>query len=289
VVIHGHQEGNVIDVIDSTNQGRTCLPIPNYPQPGDLMVATFFEDGIYSCGGGISDGRILGCFLLDENLIWVPVGMRAGIQGSASSIIDNTWWVTGGYTISFVGPDQDPIIHAQRSSWTFDGKREVSGDFLPYDVYRHCQVTINDTHVFIAGGYNDQSVYVTNWVTEEWMAMEDVPAEERFGEHCGLLRNPNYGPEILMADGRFSFIFSLTTETWREGPLMPEDIKLPTYQQLDDGILAIGGHFYQGRAVDTVYKFSEDTYQWELLDVTLSQPSFHLTTAAVPEDFLSCQ
>jgi len=74
---------------------------------------------------------------------------------------------------------------------------------------------------------------------------------------------------------------------WREGPLLPENVNLLSSAQLEDGFLAIGGRD-DGFSVDTVYKFSQDSYEWSLREERLNIPRQLAFSVPVPDSFLNC-
>jgi len=281
-----------VDVIDVTNGNVACSPIPSYPVEAEHMVSTYLDGKVYSCGGGFGDDTITECFLLDETLVWTPIGNADRRENAASSLIDDVWWITGGYyreCTVLTPPEQVLTIIDRSDSLIFDGKQFSPGPSLPTNMDSHCQVTMNDTHVFFAGFFNRYYATVMNWETKEWTELANIPNELPRGA-CGLLHSPDLGPEILLADGQLAFFFSLTSGTWREGQIIPEAIKYQSYQQLDDGFLSIGGTTIDGgEPVDSVYKFVEETYEWELMSDRLSQPDSNLATVAVPGEFLNCQ
>jgi len=165
----------------------------------------------------------------------------------------------------------------------FDGFTFTDGPEMPVGIDGHCQVTVNETHVFLA----TRTAFLYNWQLDEWTEVDYVPEEIVLGS-CGVLNNPNFGPEVMFAAGELSFIFSLSDLEWRDGPKLPEDVVNTGSVQLADGFAAVGGLVYDGpigESIDRIYKFSEDTYEWELLDQRLSVPRNGLVAVAVPESF----
>jgi len=148
------------------------------------------------------------------------------------------------------------------------------------------QVTVNTTHAFITGkdpsGENSLT-YLFNWQFGEWYPMEPFPDTVMI-DYCGLLDNPDAGLEVAVGN----FIYNLEGDNWRQAPELPQRYQLTASAQLEDGIAMLGG-VKAGTEYDYVYKFSEDNYQWQLLDEHLAISRERMGTVAVPEDFLNCQ
>jgi len=79
----------------------------------------------------------------------------------------------------------------------------------------------------------------------------------------------------------------MATQSWREGPALPANLKDLTYVQLSDGFLAIGG-LDGDSTVNTVYKFNQDIYEWVLLDTHIGIPRAQSAAAAIPSSLLDC-
>jgi len=150
----------------------------------------------------------------------------------------------------------------------------------------HCQLTINSTHIFITG-YSGTEAFILDWENQDWFMVDDIPVVE-LRPSCGFLESSQFGSEILVAVGRYSYIFSLTNLIWRDGPALPQLTVNLGYAQVSGGFLAIGGDV-NGSLQDTVYKFSEDSYEWKLLENSkLEVPKSLVAAVAVPDEFLNC-
>jgi len=273
---------NDVSVIQTGNEDESCNPILYYPRAQGGMTAMFVNDRIVVCGGRViaednSFKSIDECYFFGNDLIWKPFeplpDVRAYLRSSLFGSDSDTWWLTGGSDGNF----------QSQQTWLFDGQQFVDGPLLPEEKSQHCQVTVNSTHVFITGG-NTYGTFMYNIDLEEWIILEDSPVPLVEGA-CGLLENPTFGPEILVARSQKSYIFSLTDLTWRDDPEFP----LPkvtmnlSYAQLSDGFAAIGGS-----GTSEVYKFSQDSYSWERLDDELTRPRESAASVAIPGQFLRC-
>jgi len=105
---------------------------------------------------------------------------------------------------------------------------------------------------------------------------------------CGLVKNPIGGPEVVIASDESSYIFSLDDQQWRNGPLLPKNMKWMMNAQLEDDFLVIGG-YENGKNLNSVYRFDKDLYDWVLLDAVMQIPRRFAAAVPVPDSFLSCQ
>jgi len=81
----------------------------------------------------------------------------------------------------------------------------------------------------------------------------------------------------------------MTDLKWREGPLLPDYLEDVAAVQLGDGFLAIGGYsLFSSLSVDTIYKFHQETYEWTLLEESLSLPRQMAAASGIPDDFFYC-
>ncbi len=108
---------------------------------------------------------------------------------------------------------------------------------------------------------------------------------QRYYPSCGLILNPENGPEVVVAGYGTSEIFNLASQTWREGPVGPYFYNAGS-AQLADTFLAVGG-FYTDY-LDTVYEFDPVDYAWTLRNQRLSSPRWGPGTVALPRGFVQC-
>jgi len=101
-----------------------------------------------------------------------------------SSVIDGKWLLTG-------GADEDLNID-DRVFLYYDG---IFKDNESMDSYKmgHCQVTLNDTHVFVTGGRHSYATFILDVFQQVFTPLPSLPEEIEFGA-CGLLNNPANGP-----------------------------------------------------------------------------------------------
>jgi len=269
-----------VDVIDTSANGKQCASVQDFPILIQSMVASFYQGKVFTCGGENEDAKQDACFVMDDTLIWQPFDpLPYGLSDAASSNIGDFWWITG-------GRPESEFYYRDNATFIFDGTEFSEGPFLPYGMESHCQLTVNDTHVFLYEG-KFSNAFMFNWDTQEWIFLERIPDPLRVGA-CGLLSNPNFGPEILVAEDYTSYIFNLADGQWREGPTPPVDISYPNYAQLEDGFIVTNVNNIGDVSTRNTYVFSDAIYEWVKWDDELEIAREFSAALAVPEDFLHC-
>ena len=109
---------------------------------------------------------------------------------------------------------------------------------------------------------------------------------ERSYASCGLIQNPENGPEVVLAGDYTSEIFNLGTQTWREGPVAPFD-HLCNSAQFGDTFLVVGGYDIDFRS-DKIFEFDHINYGWIQRSQTLSTPKESTTVITMTKDFVEC-
>jgi len=271
---------SLVEVIDTSDNGKECAKIPDFPIPAQDMMASFYQNKVIACGGEIADTPIPTCFVMDESLIWQPIEpLPYSLSRAASSNIADIWWITGG---------RNDLEIPETSTLIFDGIEFQEGPFLPVWKNDHCQVTVNDTHVFFTEGQS-QDTFMFDWETQEWTFLESIPTDRPLAA-CGMINNPDIGPEILVVTTRdFStYIFNLANQQWRQGPPCPVYLEHPSYATLEDGLLVAGGSNFTEVYPKMIYKFSSASYEWSIFDDEFEVARDSGVGVAVSEEFLRC-
>jgi len=252
------------------------------------MTAGYYRDTIVACGGwapNFGDGETFEtdkCFELSKDLSqWVEIASLpdGNEKGMSSSVIDDKLFLTGG---------NDGLTYLD-TTYILDNQLFFSGPPLPIQAADICQLTINGTHIFFTNG---QETFLLDWYAQDYTILHEQNVRYP-ALICGYLDNPDFGPEVLVGLGTESYIFNLDDVAWREGPAMPVQIGHAAVAQLSDGFLMIGGTERLGDTVsseklDTIYKFSQYSYQWEQIG-RLSSVRRDASAVPVPDSFLNCQ
>merc|ERR1712106_1287353 len=148
---------------------------------------------------------------------WVTSSSQMTVerQWPAAVELGETWWVTG-------GADASPNHELSSTEVLTDNTWHISTP-LPAPLYGHCMVKINSSHVFMAGGEDDNSAYAASYIYSStsgtFSPLPDM-AIARSYHACGIL-----GTDVWVGGGYDDLksveLFSLTSQVRSEGPPLP--------------------------------------------------------------------
>jgi len=279
IAIGGYNSGKLksTELVDVSGEAKVCPQVPDFPYEVNQLSATFYKGKVLACGG-ISDTYEDKCYSLGFDLSkWEELDVRLLSKRArmSSSIIDNKWLISGGH-------DGDNIL---KSTIVYDGTKFLPGPDMLRAKERHCQLTINTTHVFFTGG-DENEAFLLDWGTGNYIPLDDMP--EYASGACGVLNNKDHGLEVLVTENRHSFIFSFENLKWREGPIIPEELGRLDSAPTENGFVSVGG-YYPNVYVPSIHEFNEVSYEW-IANVAQLQTGRELTAAAaVPNNFANCE
>ncbi len=251
-----------------------CKQPAPIPKINAEMTLGVFQNFIKACGGPAHPRQ---CFDYhsDKNE-WLRSNdtLHPRVR-HAASFIGGYWLLSGGSGA------------AGSTTEFWNGTAFVEGPSLPRSMRDHCQVTVDETHVFFATGDGKPS-YLLNWSKEsyDWTELDPTTSEMRLLS-CGLIK-PYSGPELVVASQSRSQIFDLKRRVWREGPDTPY-FDEAGHAQLADTFIVVGGRSLSRDYLDTIYKFDYVHYTWELMEQKLQVAVKGLAVVTVPDHFLSCK
>ena len=224
------------------------------PKRISAMVGYFDEDGNKAilCGG--SDRTYLAtCFEYSlETDEWNEARFRMKEKRylAASVLLNNgSFLVLGG------------ILSPESSEFPIEGR---NGTRLPYSAWRHCLCQINQTHLFMAGGFQSGTgklAYLVNVNSGEFIQLENM-IENIYGHICHPIIG---GREVLAIGGRFKssvMSFSFDSMSWRSANPLPKNIQWARYVvEYKETFLIVGG-FHYPKTLDTLYEFVPSNYSW---------------------------
>jgi len=293
MVIGGDDDLDVVasvEIVDLLNPTATCSPVAEYPYPIYSLTAGFVDGQVIACGGEVVYKDPMDtCFTIGRDLAeWkpsqpLPYGYAKGLR---SSMLGGKWVITGGaYRLQEVLSYEEGIFSPLEA--------------LPIGKTDHCQVSINDTQFFLAGGFttelNDrdsEQSFFFNMDTSEYIQIEDMPSTLEFTA-CGLVESRQFGREVVVVGHERTYILSLSTLQWRDGPAFSADgsVNYWGYSQLgEDTFILVGGRGVMGLhyALDSIYSFDQKNYQWTLQEAKLDVGRFYPGVVALPDDFVEC-
>ena len=103
---------------------------------------------------------------------------------------------------------------------------------MPTENYKSCLVVIDVERIFTCGirpGSNRQATYIFTRSRGSWTSLAPMPTS-RYDHSCGLVANPDFGPEIVVAGGYNGVyldtvdIYTVSMNSWREGNMQATNI-----------------------------------------------------------------
>ena len=274
-------------------------PENNCPQPADppvqilRAVGAFVNGRATVCGGEDNPNCYYYDFQIGRWLYTFPLDTERWYSASAV-IDDNTWWIAGGEDRS-TGPLGTSIVYSGSGFFR-------PGPELPEPAFGACALKLNATHVFYAGGRNEsfitagaqnfKTAYLLEWATGTWTRLPDMPTG------AGLHTCSQSGGEVYVLGGftftnvpSVSFVFSLETMTWRDGPAIPVDdiiyYGIPTIQHDRDSFTYVGGHL-SGGSTSGIFTFDDKSFGWKVNKKSLSEDRGTHVAIPVPRDVANC-
>ncbi len=264
---------DVVEVVDLDDPNKTCQLVESYPEVTELLTVGLVDGVVKACGGMSSERD---CYDYDpsSNTWNSSPGLLFQKRYASSSLIDGIWLVSGDTHV----PDGN-----MTEFWT--GAEFVLGPTLPEMMYSPCQVTINATHVFFVDCL-DQTAYLLDWNMQEWTQMDDMTTYKSDFCGCGLIRNDQFGKEVVVAGYGTSEIFNFDELAWRDGPELPHGFGYESVQLMDTFLL-VGG-LEDDSETNKIYIFDEDNYKFTLKSQTLWLSRRYAGAVVVPDELVNC-
>ncbi len=259
-----------VEGFDLTSNETSCAPLSNFPGSRGGMAVGVIDGLIKSCG---HDDDYRECFDFDPvtNMWTKSESLLYPRDNARASFIDGKWLVSGD--------------DATTEMWT--DNHFVRGPDLPFAMTAHCQLTVNSTHVYFVN-FNDRPAFLLDWQTQTFTEMPPYN-DDRYAISCGLINNPENGPEVVVASKGTSEIFNFESLTWRVGPDTVYS-QYAGYAQVGDTFVMIGGldGDARGKSVNDVHMFDHLNYEWAYMgDMEVGRQDYP-GVVAVPDDFVSC-
>lgn len=277
-IVGGYSSTRDVEVVDFGG-----IQLPSVPKPADLpvdmdgLVAELVGNRIVACGGTAVDR----CYAFDfDQNAWKEIAYLDGPRFGAASFVyqGDSMYILGG---------MDPDGYLSSTSVILQDNDIVSGGSLPYPALYPCVATVNETHVFFAGGAiyggyssNAYLVEVAGW---KWTKVADMTYQRGY-HSCGRAGN-NIVAVGGIPSSSTAEMFSLETLTWSAVPAVPttngnEYWGAPHVYQLDETFFLIGG--YSDRTIYLIYEFDFENTSWKLRTEQLARGRGQHAIARVP-------
>ena len=261
------------------NNTRTCDKPVDFPYSGYWLTGAYLDNRPVVCGGLIDEYRcdsysfVAKQWKKEATLSTVREGMQAIVIGEKSL------WITGG-----------------RATGNFTATTEIledgqltEGIDLPYRTAFHCLVRLDDTRLFLAGGFSEdpdkyeKRAFILDLETDTWTLVGEMKYD-RYAHSCGVIQNPL---RVVVVGGfshtnsridytRTTEIFEVDAESWSEGPSTPDGNVMVGSQavQYKDTFLQVGGRI-TGETY-RIYQFDSANLDWVRRKERLSKSrSYH--------------
>ncbi len=270
-----------VEAVDLEDPTTSCQLIADYPEENAKMAVGLFDGLIKSCGGEFDTDA---CYDYDPSTdSWTTgVSMLYERDTPRASFIDGVWLISGD------GSDDDDFRY---NTETWNGSEFEDGLLLPLvePMFNHCQLTVNSTHIFFADGYYSHLAYLLDWTEQSWTLLPPMRVERTFPS-CGLINNPENGPEAVIVEDGVSEIFNFNDMSWRAGPVLTPFDQAGFAQLGGDTFVLVGGRSSALSTLNTIYVFDNLNYEWieksQRLQTTREN---YPGVVAVPDDFVTCE
>ena len=176
-----------------------CPKPPRFPIENTLaLYSTLNDNDIFLCG--FSDQE-KGCFkyqILENNWAMEEFSLLENRSHASSVNYNNSWIITGGQ--EYTGGA--PVL--LDSSEILQNNEFIHGPTLPIPLSGHCSFKLDKGHIFIAGGYGDQSHLKDSFILSiKDLFWEYLPMMKygRFGHACGKVMTLFNEIEIFVVGG----------------------------------------------------------------------------------------
>ena len=274
--------------------------------PAQAAVGGFLGNGMIMCGGQKENDIFTeDCYLITSDNVTQIHSLSKPLMGPAGAIINNTLYVTGGFS-------KIDNTHINGTEFvSLEGSRP--GPMLPINVADHCVIKIDNETLLLTGGSHvigrDHVKLKSTWFftlsNESWSKGPDM-LEARWKHACGSLRLKD-GSQVLVVAGDFFEgknrlidsveILDLSPDfpEWTSGP-----ISLPIDPSNSDVEVGLGHQIVS----NDEYLYYINTYQnlfyqlecenvtacnWTKLETAkLKFPRTSAIVSLVPNEFVNC-
>ena len=272
-----------VELIDMTEQGRTCRKPDNFPGGRDGYIGAYFQERALVCGGyntGGGSNYYSACYFYNTNGTWMQGPSMTEERGFASaSFLNNQFWITGGEN-SGGALDSTEIFNSSSSSF-------FPFVDLPEERRDHNIISIDVNRAMLLGGSSASTEsFIFNG--SAWL---DGPmlSRGRARSQAGLVTFGNATRMIVAAGGAYeqsTEFLIVDDDMWHFGPDLPFEIYGGASVQLQNSFLIVGGYNANiGNYLDTIWTFDIETEEWTELNQHLTTARRYTAAFLVPDNF----
>ena len=139
------------EVIDLVNPTKSCQSWADHPTGTWFAAGALVDSQVILCGGDTPDGQVSNnCHLITPASSEAIVSLNVGSRNSAATEFNGKVLVAGGWA-GGVGIKRTELISTDQASPGLD---------LPYPVYHHCIIKINNEDILLTGGDGTQVPHI---------------------------------------------------------------------------------------------------------------------------------
>ncbi len=177
----GAEFSRVIEIIDLSDDPKTCEPLENFPiyTSGGFAILLDDENPVI-CGGSLYDGKLRReitdrCFVISQT---EPQELRLKESREWASTIKvspSVAWVTGGSHFITGIPIGLPMSSTEYLS--LDDSLSGPGPELPIHVWGHCMLQRDESTAILIGGvsteyYSSARSFIFDFTTDSWIEVD---------------------------------------------------------------------------------------------------------------------
>ncbi|TRY74754.1 hypothetical protein TCAL_06331 [Tigriopus californicus] len=289
LIVIGGQGPDVNEVVDLFTDSlyENCTEIQRYPIGFVGGSALKNSDGLLFCGGQANYKECFRYDVNDENS-WSLLNfgtIQHRVYSASAPYSADGWWITGGYH------DQNSSL---LSTEILQSGSFVPGPNLPTPLYQHCLVRIDETRYFLTGGLPySTSAWIFDTNTQVWEEVAN-PSVLRKSPYCGLSKTFNGEFQIVVSGGFDGMtpldsveIFSVSDQSWRFGPSLPQPMGRGATSSYGDTFILVGG-YGDGGYVKDLYQYEPDSGTWATLPQKLQKGRSRHVALVVDVKDLNC-
>ena len=139
------------EVIDLVNPTKSCQSWADHPTGTWFAAGALVDSQVIICGGDNPGEQLsFDCHLITQATSEAIVNLNVGSRNSAGTEFNGKLLVAGGWA-GGVGIKRTELISTNQAS---------TGPDLPYPVYHHCIIKINNEDILLTGGDGTQVPHI---------------------------------------------------------------------------------------------------------------------------------